>query len=114
MQSCVPERCAGRCIECHEVCRRVSGKEQVSGRAQKTGACRGTAVPWMRPPDLAGLVIDRLQHSFRPASTIVAAPPLWLLVILVLIEVVHAEGAHGVCVEEACGRAETRVRPVRA
>ena len=61
---------------------------------------------------VSGLVVDRLQHRLGPSAAIVAAPALRLLVVLVLVEVVHAEAARGVRVEQTRSRAEARWRPV--
>src|SRR5204863_511912 len=72
---------------------------------------QAAAFPSMAPPDLAGLVVDGLQHLLRVAAAIRAAPSL--RVVGGIVDVVHAEGARRVDVEEAGQRTEARGRPVR-
>src|SRR5262245_47072084 len=102
----MPDRRSFSRVERHEVGRRVAGEEDVARRAEQPGANAAAAGPLVAPGDLAGAVVDRLQHRLGPAAAIVAAPSLRLLVVLVLVEVVHAEGTCGVGVEESSERTE--------
>src|SRR5262249_20417842 len=68
-------------------------------------------LPRVTPADLACLVINRLEHRLRPTATVRSAPSL--RIVTQVIDVVNAERARGIHVEQSRLRAEGGRRPVR-
>src|SRR5262245_38463939 len=99
----MPERLASRRVECLQPTRSAR-EDQVARGAEELRL--SAALPGMGPSDLPGLVVDGLQHRLGKSAAIGAAPPGGI--VAGVVEVVDAEGACGVDVEEARLRAERR------
>ena len=71
--ACVPQRLALCGAERHHIAQRVAGEDQAGfgGQDARSGAVRAK---FMAPADLAGLIVDRLQHRFAPHPVIGARP----------------------------------------
>src|SRR5205823_12649220 len=93
VQKRVPERTAVRGIERHEIVGRTSGEEHVAGGAQQ--ARPYVVSPPMGPSNSPSLVLDRLDHRFRPAAALSAAPAHGIVAgIEQVIDAVAPHGAH--------------------
>src|SRR5579871_1444910 len=90
----VPQDCSFRRIERDEVADGIARKQQLAGRSQNAGRRKTFAVKWMRPTDLASLIIDRLQDSLRPHAAIASA--VALRIFAGIGEVIHAVRLNGV------------------
>src|SRR5215471_8411099 len=106
----MPQRISCPCIQGYEIRCRISCENQISRRTQYA-VVAARAFPLVAPANLTGLVINRLHHALGKSATIVSAPAFWFLVIIE--DVVHAEGARGVDIEKTGIRAEARRMPVR-
>ena len=105
----MPQRSAGPGIERDDVVRRAAGKEHVAAGAQHAGA--DVSLPLMSPPDLSGVVLDRLNHRHGPAAALASAPTH--RIVARVVEVINTEAANRAHIQQAGERAEARRLPVR-
>ncbi len=105
----MPERLAGTGVQGYKVVAGIARKHQVAIRAQDPRPHSG-AFPLMAPLHLAGLVVQRLEHRLGPSALVITTPAFRLIVIIE--DVVNAECAIGIYIEQAGFRTEAGRRPV--
>src|ERR1700729_702598 len=100
----MPKSLAIAGIECEKVSFGIPGEGQSGIRGQHSGAGTSRA-KFMGPADLAGLVVDRLQHALAPQPIIRTSPTVGTIRRLIEVE---AEGGVSIDNKQTSLRVEAR------
>src|SRR5271168_2360006 len=89
----MPKSLASICFESQEISRSVPSKGE-SGSCCEYACPRTSLAKFVRPSNLACLVIDRLQNPFAPETIICSRPAIGSIRWFVEVEAVGGMGAH--------------------